>query len=78
MFVFDWLFGHRKKESFWERSQESNNVSTTSRPTMSIATAVTVITITMIMPNRISMTISIRACSTMTSNPKVFSMPSYL
>lgn len=21
MFVFDWLFGHRKKESFWERSQ---------------------------------------------------------
>ncbi|MCM1377698.1 MAG: hypothetical protein NC097_02645 [Clostridium sp.] len=24
MFVFDWLFGHRKKESFWERSQSEN------------------------------------------------------
>lgn len=24
MFVFDWLFGHRKKESFWERSQREN------------------------------------------------------
>lgn len=21
IFVFDWLFGHRNKESFWERSQ---------------------------------------------------------
>lgn len=21
MMVFDWLFGHRKKDSFWQRSQ---------------------------------------------------------
>lgn len=24
MFVFDWLFGHRKKESFWQRSQRKS------------------------------------------------------
>lgn len=24
MFVFDWLFGHCKKESFWERGQREN------------------------------------------------------
>ena len=24
MFVFDWLFGHRKKESFWERHQRES------------------------------------------------------
>lgn len=24
MFVFDWLLGHRKKESFWERSQRES------------------------------------------------------
>ena len=24
MFVFDWLFGHHKKESFWERSHKEN------------------------------------------------------
>ena len=24
MFVFDWLFGHRRKESFWERSQRES------------------------------------------------------
>lgn len=25
MVVFDWLFGNRTKESFWERSQRENN-----------------------------------------------------
>lgn len=25
MFVFDWLFGLRKKESFWERSQSERH-----------------------------------------------------
>lgn len=24
MFVFDWLFGHRKKVSFWERTQRES------------------------------------------------------
>lgn len=24
MLVFDWLFGHYKKESFWERSQRES------------------------------------------------------
>ena len=24
VFVLDWLFGHRKKESFWERSQRES------------------------------------------------------
>jgi len=24
MFVFDWLFGHRKKESFWEQPQQES------------------------------------------------------
>ena len=24
MMVFDWLFGHRKKESFWERRQRES------------------------------------------------------
>lgn len=24
MFVLDWLFGHHKKESFWERSQRES------------------------------------------------------
>lgn len=24
MQVFDWLFGHRKKESFWEQRQRKN------------------------------------------------------
>ncbi len=24
MFVFDWLFGHRKKESFWGQNRREN------------------------------------------------------
>jgi len=24
MFVFDWLFGHRKKESLWEQPQQES------------------------------------------------------
>jgi len=24
MFVFDWLFAHHKKESFWERNRREN------------------------------------------------------
>lgn len=29
MFVFDWLFGHHKKKSFWESSQKENQRYTT-------------------------------------------------
>ncbi|MCM1518905.1 MAG: hypothetical protein NC117_09715 [Pseudoflavonifractor sp.] len=25
MFVLDWLFGHRKKELFWERNRRENH-----------------------------------------------------
>lgn len=27
IFVFDWLFGHHKKESFWEHQRENNHYS---------------------------------------------------
>ncbi len=70
MLVFDWLFGYRKKNFFWNGAKGSNNVSTTSRTMMSIAIEVTVNTITMIMSNWILTTTSIRGCSTMTSNRK--------
>lgn len=67
MFVFDWLFGHRKKESFWEQRQKESQRYDNHSSHDECGAAVTVITTTMVPFSKISTMTLIQVCSMMIS-----------